>query len=70
MEAVNTEVVRIDVAAFVVSINTAVEHDLLRDSGRIFAEILGDLPERLVLVQRLLNVLAILQGKVFVVSRY
>ena len=41
----HTEVVWIDVAAFVVSINTAVEHNLFRDSGRIFAEILGYLPE-------------------------
>ena len=70
MEAVNTEVVRIDVAAFVIGINATIEHNLFGDRRRILAEILGYLPKRLVLVQRLLDVLAIFQGKVFVVSRY
>ena len=59
-KAMNTEVVRVNEATFVVGINTTVEHNLFRDSGRVLAEILGYLPERLVLVQRLLDVLAIL----------
>ena len=60
MKAVNAEVVMINKASAVIGVNTAVEHNLFRDSGWILAKILGNLPERFVLVQGLLDVLTIL----------
>ena len=51
MKAVNTEVMRVDKTALVIDVNAAIEQNFLRDSGRILAEILGYLSERLVLIK-------------------
>ena len=66
----NTEVVRIDETSVMIGVDTAIEHHLFRDGGRVLTEILGYFPKGHTFVQRLLDVLAILQSKMFVVSRY
>ena len=70
VKTMDAEVVRIDKTATVEGIHTPVEHHLLGDGGGILAEVLGDLSEGLTFIERLLDVLTILQCEMSVVSRY
>lgn len=67
---VNAEVIGVIKTAPVPGVSNAVFPNLFGDGGRIFAQVFGNFPKGFPFVQRLLNVLAVSQRKVFVIARY
>ena len=68
--AVDTEVVCIVKSSFVVPVTDPVEADFLGDGGGILTEVLGDLLEGQAVIERMFDVLPVLKGQVFLVTRY